>query len=194
MAANWYEDQIQNNNYLSPIGFSFTLEKAPKAAFLCQTVQIPDISIGAVEVPTPFQRYPIDGNFVYGDFSIEFLVDESLENYLELHNWLRPLGVPFGFEERRKYEEEVTTGREQVTNKFSDGTLTVLTNGMNSNFQVVFFDMFPVSLSTLEFDATITDNNFFRARATFRYSMYELRNLSGQRLTAAQWLPGGRGV
>lgn len=194
MAANWYEDQIQNNNYLSPIGFSFTLEKAPKATFLAQSCQIPDISIGAVEVPTPFQRYPIDGNFVFGDFSIEFLVDENLENYLELHNWLRPLGVPESFAERSRYEKEVTTGRDQVVNKFSDGTLTVLTNGMASNFQVVFMDMFPVSLSTLEFDATLTDNNFFRARATFRYSMYELRTLNGQRLTKAQWFPEGTGV
>lgn len=192
MAANWYEQQIRNNNYLSPIGFKFTIEKAPKASYLCQSAAIPDISVGSIDVPTPLTRYPIEGNFTYGDFSIEFLVDENLENYLELHNWLRPLGVPYGYGERDAFSKRVSQGKQVL--KFSDATLEVLTNSMTSNFKVVFFDLFPVSLSTLEFDATTTNTEFFRARATFRYSLYELRNNNNELMTLSDWYPEGKTV
>ena len=50
--ANWYQDQLTNKNFLSPIGFVFTLDKAKKASFLCQRAAIPDISLGQVDIPT----------------------------------------------------------------------------------------------------------------------------------------------
>ena len=30
----------------------------------------------------------------YGDFSLRFLVDENMENYMSVHNWLTGLGFP----------------------------------------------------------------------------------------------------
>ena len=58
--------------------------------------------------------------------------------------------------------------------QFSDGTLTVL----NSNFvpmsYIKFKDLFPVSLSTLEFTAGETDYSYFTATVTFKYLIYEI--------------------
>jgi len=194
MAANWYEQQIKNNNYLSPIGFKFLIEKAPKTTFLCQTASIPDISVGEVNIPTPFTSFPIEGNFKYGELSFKFLIDENLENYLEVHNWMRALGVPFSFAERANFERAVQRieDRQKDRNIFSDGTLIVQTNNLTSNFDIVFTDMFPTSLSTLEFDATVTDNNFMTADVSFAYMYYEIRP-QGQtrRRTKSWWNPEG---
>jgi hypothetical protein len=189
MSATWYEQQIKNNNYLSPIGFKFTIQKAPKTSYLCQSTSIPDISVGEVGIPTPFIRYPIEGNFQYGNFDMQFLVDENLENYLEIHNWMRALGIPYDFEERREFEDATSVKNQR--NIFSDGTLEVLTNNLTSNFHVVFINMFPVSLSTLEFDATVGDNNFMNARVSFKYAYYELRTPNGGRKTMSNWNPEG---
>ena len=84
--ANWYNDQLKNKNFLSPIGFVFVLDKAKKTSFLCQRAAIPDISLGNVDIPTAGRIViPIEGNVVYGDFSIDFIVDEDMRNYMEIH-------------------------------------------------------------------------------------------------------------
>jgi hypothetical protein len=36
---------------------------------------------------------------LFEDFSLRFLVDENLENYMEIHNWIRGLGFPESLEE-----------------------------------------------------------------------------------------------
>ena len=48
--ANWYQDQLTNKNFLSPIGFVFILEKARNVSFLCQKAEIPPISLGQVDI------------------------------------------------------------------------------------------------------------------------------------------------
>ena len=52
-----------------------------------------EFTLGTPTQPTPFKPIPLDGNLTYNNFTITFLVDENLENYLELHNWMRALGV-----------------------------------------------------------------------------------------------------
>ena len=102
MAATWYEKELKNKNFLSPIGFKLVLDKSPKMAFLCQTANIPSISVGEIDIPTRgLVQYPIDGNIKYGELTLEFLIDENLENYLELHNWMRALGTPNDLQEEQ---------------------------------------------------------------------------------------------
>jgi hypothetical protein len=191
MTANWYEQQLKNNNYLSPIGFKFFLEKSPKASFLCQTANIPELTLGTPEIATPFIPFPIEGNLRYGSFAIKFLVDEDLQNYLELHNWMRALGVPDGYLERRTFEDAVKLGPQSsnTRNLFSDGTLQILNNNFNFNFEIVFQDLIPTSLSTLDFDVTESDNNFLTATAIFAYTIYEIRNSNGERIEVSSWNP-----
>ena len=179
--ANWYNEQLTNRNFLSPIGFIFTLQKAQKVAFLCQRAEIPEISIGAVEIQTNgFASIPIDGNIEYGDLTLEFIIDEDLRNYMEIHNWIRALGVPQDNSEREiwmdQFQNVNVKGRNEGKFKDSDATLGVMSNNNIGNFEVVFRGLFPVSLSTLAFDVTGTDNEFLTATAVFRYMLYEVRD------------------
>ena len=173
--SDWYNAQIDNRNYLSPIGFVFLLEKAPKVSYLCQRTSIPTFSVGTIDIPTAgFVRVPIEGNAVYSDLEMEFLVDENLENYMQIHNWMRALGTPTDYIDREVWSRERSKGRED--NPFtSNGTLQVLNNNNLHNFDVTFVDMFPSDLSTLQFDVTMADNEQLRATVTFKYSYYEIR-------------------
>lgn len=189
MAAKWYDEQVNNNNYLSPIGFKFVLEKAPKVAYLCQSISIPEINLGEISVPTYLVPIPIEGNISYANFNITFLVDENLENYIQLHNWIRALGVPTDFRERAEFEDKVKyNSGVKDRNIFSDGTLQVLTNSLNTNFEIQFIDLIPLSLSTLDFDATVSETEYMKATASFTYTYYEIRTVnSGERIVDSAW-------
>ena len=188
MAATWYEEELKNKNFLAPIGFKFVLEKAPKVAFLVQEASIPEITVGDIAIPTRgLVAYPIDGNIQYGEFSVSFLVDENLENYLQIHNWMRALGTPKDLNERGVWivDKRSTPDAANYKSLVSDATLQVLNNQNNVSFEVVFQDLFPTNLSTLSFDVTQTDTQFFQAQATFKYTLYEVRSSnSGKRRTA----------
>mgnify|MGYP007029093412 FL=1 len=178
--ANWYEDQLTNRNFLSPIGFLFILDKAKKVSFLCQKAELPTVSLGDVQIPTRgLVPIPVEGNMRYSDFSVEFIVDEDLENYMQIHNWMRALGTPQEFKERKLWRETYANAPSQDP-RFSDATLQVLNNNNLANFDVVFKDIFPVDLSTLSFDVTGSDNDYFTATATFKYTLYEIRNVNSQ--------------
>jgi hypothetical protein len=113
----------------------------------------------------------------FGSFSIEFLVDEDLENYLEIHNWIRALGVPEYFDERQEYlnkykDPKQTTDFDILT---QDATLQVLNNNLIPAFDVVFRDVFPISLGSLPFDVSVGDIEPLTASVTFRYTLYDIR-------------------
>ena len=51
--------------------------------------------MGQGVVPTPLVDYPIVGEkLTYDQFSMTFLVDEKLKNFMELHNWLVNMAPP----------------------------------------------------------------------------------------------------
>ena len=180
-----FPTQISNRNFLSPGGFRFTLAKYPKIAYYCQSANIPAISVGELTQPTPFRPIPFEGVLSYQTLSLRFLVDEGLENYLIIHNWIRGLGVPEKFKERQDMLDanpnNFTPGIGEK--EFADGTLTVLNSNFQPSFNIVFRDMFPIALNTLEFDAALSDTEYFNSVVEFNYLDYEIRSLTGDRLT-----------
>jgi len=156
------------------------LDRSPKTSFLCKTAVIPEITIGVIERATPFVNVPSEGNIQFGSFSIEFLVDENLENYLEIHNWIRGMGVPESFDERKEFNNKYSIGN-MLTNfeiVTSDATLEVLNNNLNPTFDIVFKNLFPISLGSLPFDVSIGDIEPLSATVTFRYLAYEIRTVN----------------
>lgn len=177
--ANWYKDQLTNKNFLSPIGFVFVLDKAKKVSFLCQRASIPEMSLGQVDIPTAgYAKIPMSGNIEYSQLTLDFIVDEDLRNYMEIHNWIRALGTPQDYIDRMNWNDQYRMDTRSNTDdaKWSDATLLVLNNNNIANFDVVFQSLWPVSLSTVAFDVTGTDNEFMTATATFNYSVFEVRN------------------
>ena len=50
------------------------------------------------------------------------------------------------------------------------------------NFKVKFKDLFPISLTTLEFDAADRDVDYFTADVGFKYTMYNLTDMDDKLL------------
>ena len=90
-----FRNQIENRNFLAPVGFKFTLSKFPKVSFFSNTARIPDISLGTAIESTYLKDIDIPGEkLTYGELNVRFLVDENLDNYMKIHNWLTGLGFP----------------------------------------------------------------------------------------------------
>ena len=185
MAANAFDNQVSNRNFLSPTGFRFTLNRAPKVAFFGNTANIPSMTLGVANQSTYLKDIDVPGDkILFEDFSLRFLVDENLENYMEIYNWIRGLGFPESLEEIYNLQRtgKIDQPLDKVMNIFSDGTLQVLTSHQNPNFKVVFEDLWPYSLSTLQFDATSEDIQYFTADVSFKYTIYNITDLSGNAL------------
>ena len=178
--------QIENRNFLSPAGFKFTLKRSPKVAFFSNEANIPDLNLGVAVQTSYLKDIDLPGDkIVFGDLNLRFLVDENLENYMEIQNWIRGLGYPENLQQFAELQNQgIIQGNyvQDRQNIYSDGTLQVLTSSSIPNFQVVFKDLFPYSLGTLTFDATQTDVQYFTADVGFKYTMYNITDLSGNSL------------
>ena len=65
-------------------------------------------------------------------------------------------------------------GAKSALNEYSDATLIIYNSSFNEISKVHFKDVFPVSLSTIQFDATAGDINYVTATVTFKYSIYNI--------------------
>ena len=177
---------IENRNFLSPVGFKFSLKRAPGVAFFCNQANIPSMDLGIAEQPTYLRNIPTPGDKIqFGDLTLRFMVDEDLVNFMELQRWIRGLGYPESMEEFRELEgEAVLPGNfgNAGDDIYSDGTLQILSSNLVPSFQVVFSDLFPYSLSTVTFDATDTDIEYFTADVSFKYTIYNLTDMENKAL------------
>lgn len=174
-----------NKNFLAPVGFKFVIGRTPNVDYFCQSASIPEVSIGVTEVPTPVKDYSIPGDkMTFGDLTIRFLVDEDMVNYLEIYKWLKGLTNP---DHQKEFQKYIATVDEKGRNTnfertMSDARLLILDSNYRVNCSVNFQNIFPSSLTTLEFDASATDINYFTAEVNFKYTLYEITDAEGTRV------------
>ncbi|ANS04866.1 head-proximal tip of tail tube tail completion + sheath stabilizer protein [uncultured Mediterranean phage] len=180
--------QIENRNFLSPVGFKFNLQRSPGVAYFCNQANIPDLNLGVAIQPNPLRDLPTPGDKIdFGDLNIRFLVDEDLTNYMEIQKWLRGLGYPESTEQFDEWEKSGTstipkTYKNTGDQIYSDGTLQILSSNMVAKFNVNFNELWPYSLTTMTFDATDTDIEYFTADVSFKYTMYNITDTANNPL------------
>ena len=185
-----FDKQIANRNYMSPLGFKLILTKTPKVDFLCQSANIPQISMGTAIQPSYLKDIPVSGDKVlYDDLNVRFLVDEKMENYLAIYKWITGLGYPENLGQYNQLKkDDIRTDASDTDDadpryfEFSDATLQVLNSNYRPSILVNFKDAFPTSLSTLDFDVTTRDYNYFTAEVSFKYTIFNITDPSGNRL------------
>ena len=141
-------------------------------------------------MPTGLKDIPIPGEKVtYQDLAISFLIDENLNNYKEIHDWLLGLGAP---QNHSQFSTLRDTGTDrfpgQTTNSpnnntvpdggtYSDATLTVLNSKNIAKVEIRFHNIFPTSLGSLSYDVQASDVNYLQASVDFSYMYYEIVQL-----------------
>jgi hypothetical protein len=169
--ANFDVSQADNQNYLKATAFQFRLHKAPKLTFNCQAGPLPGISfdsiplIGGGGMTVPIQIAAT--NPIYDDLVLRFLVDEKLENWTEIYNWM------FSMQNAREYGGE-SGSVDGPMDGMSDGALLILSSAYNPIVQIDFQNLFPKALSGIEFDSTSTDLDPATCDVTFAYQAFNI--------------------
>ena len=170
-------------DYASPIQFRFKCSKLPTVEFFCQTANIPGIGLGVADIETPLKNIPLPGDKVtYQDLSISFLVDENLENYKELHDWIIGLGAPqkhSQFSDFRALSTDRFSGSKPLPEggMYADATLTVLNSKNIAVTEIRFQNIFPTSLGSLSYDVQASDVDYLSTSVDFSYMYYEIVQL-----------------
>ena len=190
-------------DYAEPTKFRFGITKLPKVEFFVTQANIPGISLGQTSQPTPLKDIPIPGDKLdYDNLNISFLVDENLENYREIHGWLTGLGFPKDHSQFRSLvaagTDRYPTSKDPGLNRelgsikkavqddggtYSDATLFVLSSKNNAALEVRFRDIYPISLSGLDYNQQESDISYLNASVTFAYKIYEFAGVGSSATT-----------
>ena len=179
---------IENRNFLSPVGFKFQIGKMPGVDFYCQSASIPAISMGTANQPTRLNNiYQPGDELYYEPLFVKFLIDENMKNYYQVHDWIRRICTPVASQEFT-YNTQDDGADDRVPYKprddknyakwgdnqwKSDCSMFVLSSNYQPVSEFVFRDCIPVSLTTLNFDSSVSDVNFFTAEVSFRYNYFD---------------------
>ena len=126
-----FNTEPKSTNFLSPLGYKFTIKKMPTVNFFAQAVAIPSVTVGELPIPTPFStKIQLPGDLVtFGDLVVTFRVDEDMANYLEVFNWIKSITRIDGFEsangQATAWSNEIDSpmGEEKVSVSYTHLTL-----------------------------------------------------------------------
>jgi hypothetical protein len=151
-----------NINNLSSVQFKFDIKRLPDTSYFLQTAMLPGMDMDAPQVGSPRRNRNVTGSQIEFDpLVITFIVDEDMNNYLEIYRWM--MFMMRNDDERQNY---------------SDASLHILTGQMNSKMVARFVNIFPTSLTELNFGTNDDDNITMVCTATFNYTYFDFPNVS----------------
>ena len=176
-------------DYATGTQWRLVFNRLPKTTWFCTAANVPGITLGEAQYATPMSDMFVTGDkLTFETLNITFLVDEELQNYRELWDWIVGIGSPVN---HSQWETTLSKGDGAIrsfatpdadprtkstyeeSNLYSDATLIVYNSKNIAKVNVKFKNMFPTSLSSLEYSQDLTDVEYFKASATFRYLYYE---------------------
>ena len=168
----------ETTNFLSPLKFQFFIDKFPNCNFFCQSVSMPNVTLGTSFAPSPFIKLPIPGDHIeYSEMLITFMIDEKMNNYKEMYDWILGLGFPKDFTQyanlaERDRRSKLVTGDSGVI--MSDATLFIYNSASNPNVEMRFLNLFPTNLSDIAFDLRNNDVEYMEATVGFTFERFDI--------------------
>ena len=194
--TNVIQREPSKSDYASPIQFRFKCTKLPLVEFFVQSANIPGINLGSATQTNPLYDIPLPGDKItYSALDMSFLVDENLNNYKEIHDWILGLGFPSNNQQFQDLQSAgadrfpgssrstaaTGTSTPQPLNEggiYSDAILTVLNSKNIAKTEIRFQNVYPTSLGSLNYDVRQTDVDYLNASVSFNYMNYDIVQIS----------------
>ena len=156
------------HNLLTANQFTFSTARIPILSEFVVGVNVPSIEFISADLNTAYGvNIPTaTGKYIFEDLTLSFLVDEQLESWREIYEWLRRLG-PMN-------DESQAIMYENCFDSTTTGQLTVLNSAYKPAYKYNFYNMFPISLTGFSFTTTAADAIQMTSSVTFRYSYYDV--------------------
>lgn len=152
-----------DNNLTQVNRFEMYFSVLPNVTYTLNEVGLPGITINNPTVPTILNTtWRGADSATFDQLSINFLVQENLANYFEIHDWMRAISFPDSFDDRKDLE--------RFGGVDSYGMLSINNSYNRPLFRFHFYNIIPTSLTSLQF--TAGDANELVASASFNYTIY----------------------
>lgn len=164
---------VYNLNDLSGSHFTLHIHNYPNLNFTIQDVNLPSVFSTPIENPRPTGSFYVSQDKLsYEELVVSFIVDESLNNWREVYNWMRSLAPThiLGDDGLNQYKEKINS-KEGL---YSNATLFILTNSLNVNVKVYLKNIFPFALSGINFSVKNDDDVKLYSTVKFVYDYYDL--------------------
>ena len=151
--------------------FKFNTARVPILSEYVIGVNVPSIEFISQDLVTSFGvNIPTaTGKYIFEDLTVSFLVDEQLESWREIHEWMKRLGPMNDESEKIMYNN--------CYDSTTVGEMTILNSAYQPTFRLKFYNMFPISLTGFSFTTSAADSIQLQSAATFRYSYYDVEKL-----------------
>jgi len=165
--------QPQTLNLASELNFYFVIQRAPSVTYFCQDIKLPDMSLPPAKAPLPSLSNPLVGDHInYEPLSLSYKVDENLQNYLELHNWMVAIGDPSNT--GKQYKQLETNQDYSGYGIYSDLQLFTLDTQKNVKYVVTFERCWPTKVSGPKYDTKDETVNYITSTADFYYTKFRI--------------------
>ena len=164
----------------------------PMVEWFVVRCNIPSVTLGQADQYTPFVDIALVGDKLqYGDFNMTFIVDEQLQNYMEMYNWMKNIGFPFsGVGQFNKLDRP--DGQDRGANSairrgnsdtyverndrdlYTDIIVTILSSKNNAVAEIQLYECFPVSLGSIEYNQQETDTTYATCDVGFAFTWYDV--------------------
>ena len=156
--------QPEEIDYSAPSQYRFSIIQLPKVQFFTTACNIPGVNMGDAIFPTPFKDIPVlPDKVTFENLEISFLQ----ENVDQFPTSQSKINAPSDTPKPRTPDGAM----------YSDATLTILSNKNNPVLNVNFSNVYPVSLSALQYTNDQSDTQYMSATATFQYQLFKFESL-----------------
>lgn len=138
--------------------FELVHPKYKEFSYAVQSCSLPGLNIGIIQQPAmPRSILRPGDNLDIDNLTFSFVVDEKLKSWLLIWNWIRS----------QKHMSTI-----DLQQNFGDATMYILNNKLHPKIFVKFVDIFPISISELQFDHSDETQNIVTASVTFAVNDY----------------------
>lgn len=161
----------QTSNFLQNNQFQLVIPSFETTRFLSTSFQIPSVQLPNTVADSPFSKMKLAGDKIdFEPLQFEFIVDEAMNNYEEVYNWLMSIGYVEDFDHYKTYAQK---SKYQPLGE-QDIQVIVLDSKENPIRTFTFFNAVPTALQGMEFDAGVNDIQYIRSRVTFAYDYFTM--------------------
>lgn len=162
-----------NRSFLSNNKFQFTINRLPNLLFFIQSINLPSLTLSTTVTQTPYVQLQKPGGLIsFEQLTVNFILDEDLQSWFEIYNWMMNLGNP----ETMNKIGTLTRTPGKINSITSDASLLIKTNANNANIKITYYDIFPTELSSVQLTST-EGQDFLTSSVIFTYTYYKAEKL-----------------
>jgi hypothetical protein len=149
------------------------LAKTPDVNFFVTKHTVPNINLPAAVTQNPFVEFPHHGDKLnYEPLVVQFHLNESMSNYVELYTWIRQLGFSESHEELVRLK-----GNDNGKREMSEISIFQLSSKRNPIIEFQYHDAFPIGLTGWDQDHR-TSVDPIVITAVFRYTTFSIYRMN----------------